>query len=230
MAGDKLYLRRSFLNRNTSQLEWALLLQNQKRNLNDAPTQSLWENVSLSDCKIVAHVRQRGDDGFICHHLQVHQGVIQHCDAKTGISLFIQVAMCLSNITCCLDALCYYFIAHEVRSSKDTFRLTVIQRRATFSTSEVWTWDEDGSNILCPLEERSGLWAEHFNGKRAECRFQYEATRWKVRAGKETGQRWVSINHRIKMSNTVQGFVPVTGSLSAPLYSILQCRMQKKKS
>lgn len=128
----------------------------------------------------------------LCHHLQVHQEVIQHCDARTGISLFIQVAMCLSNITCCLDALCYYFIAHEVRSSKDTFRLSVmIQRRATFSTSEVWTWDEDGWNILCSLEEWSGLWAEHVNGKRAECWFQYEATRWKVRVGKETGQRWV---------------------------------------
>ncbi|XP_062261194.1 G-protein coupled receptor 55 [Platichthys flesus] len=67
----------------------------------------------------------------------VHQGVIQDCDNKTRISLFIQVAMCLSNITCCLDAFCYYFIAHEVRSSKDTFRMSISQRRATFSTSEV---------------------------------------------------------------------------------------------
>ncbi|XP_041805319.1 G-protein coupled receptor 55 isoform X1 [Chelmon rostratus] len=68
----------------------------------------------------------------------VHQGVIQDCATKTGISLFIQISMCLSNITCCLDALCYYFIAHEVRSTKNTFRLSVIsQRRATFSTSEV---------------------------------------------------------------------------------------------
>lgn len=96
------------------------------------------EKMSLNECKIVVHVRQHGDDGYLCHHLQVHQGVIQHCDAKAGISLFIQVAMCLSNITCCLDALCYYFIAHEVRSSRDTFRLSaMIQRRATFSTSEV---------------------------------------------------------------------------------------------
>ncbi|XP_070775790.1 G-protein coupled receptor 55 [Enoplosus armatus] len=68
----------------------------------------------------------------------VHQGVIQDCGNKTRISLFIQIAMCLSNITCCLDALCYYFIAHEVRSTKNTFRLSMIsQRRATFSTSEV---------------------------------------------------------------------------------------------
>uniref|UniRef100_A0A3B4TZX6 G protein-coupled receptor 55 n=1 Tax=Seriola dumerili TaxID=41447 RepID=A0A3B4TZX6_SERDU len=68
----------------------------------------------------------------------VHQGVIQDCGTKTRISLFIQVALCLSNITCCLDALCYYFIAHEVRSTKHTFRMSMIsQRRATFSTSEV---------------------------------------------------------------------------------------------
>lgn len=117
---------------------------------------------------------------LICHPLQVHQGVIQHCDAKTGISLFIQVAMCLSNITCCLDAFCYYFIAHEVRSSKDNFRLSVIQRRATFSTSEVWTWDEDGSNILCAIEECSGLWAKHVNGKRANAGFSM----------RQQGEKW----------------------------------------
>ncbi|KAF1383844.1 hypothetical protein PFLUV_G00136070 [Perca fluviatilis] len=67
----------------------------------------------------------------------VHQGMIQDCGNKTRISLFIQIAMCLSNITCCLDALCYYFIAREVRSTKHTFRISMIsQRRATFSTSE----------------------------------------------------------------------------------------------
>ncbi|XP_040912240.1 G-protein coupled receptor 55 isoform X2 [Toxotes jaculatrix] len=68
----------------------------------------------------------------------VHQDVIQECSTKTSISLFIQVAMCLSNITCCLDALCYYFIAHEVRSPRHSFRMSrTSQRRATFSTSEV---------------------------------------------------------------------------------------------
>ncbi|KAG7524249.1 G-protein coupled receptor 55-like [Solea senegalensis] len=68
----------------------------------------------------------------------VHQGVIQDCGSKTRISLFIQLAMCLSNITCCLDAVCYYFIAHEVRSTKNTFRRSVTsQRRTTFSTSEL---------------------------------------------------------------------------------------------
>ncbi|XP_034743860.1 G-protein coupled receptor 55 [Etheostoma cragini] len=68
----------------------------------------------------------------------VHQGIIQDCGNKTRISLFIQLAMCLSNITCCLDALCYYFIAHEVRSPKHTFRISMTsQRKATFSTSSV---------------------------------------------------------------------------------------------
>ncbi|XP_017277921.1 LOW QUALITY PROTEIN: G-protein coupled receptor 55 [Kryptolebias marmoratus] len=68
----------------------------------------------------------------------VHQKVIQDCGAKDKISLFLQVTMCLSNITCCLDALCYYFIAHEVRSTKHTIRRSMSgQRRATFSSSEV---------------------------------------------------------------------------------------------
>ncbi|XP_028988154.1 G-protein coupled receptor 55 [Betta splendens] len=66
----------------------------------------------------------------------VHQGVIQDCSSKASISLFIQTALCLSNITCCLDALCYYFIARETRSTTHAFRRS-IQRRATFSTSEV---------------------------------------------------------------------------------------------
>ncbi|XP_061588288.1 G-protein coupled receptor 55-like isoform X1 [Cololabis saira] len=66
----------------------------------------------------------------------VHQKIIQDCSTKTRISLFLQVTMCLSNITCVLDALCYYFIAREVRSTRPSFR-TGSQRRATFSTSEV---------------------------------------------------------------------------------------------
>ncbi|XP_068604442.1 G-protein coupled receptor 55 [Brachionichthys hirsutus] len=68
----------------------------------------------------------------------VRQEMIQDCSTKSSISLFIQLTMCLSNITCCLDAACYYFIAHEVRSTKNTFRLAAMsQRRTTFSISEV---------------------------------------------------------------------------------------------
>lgn len=64
--------------------------------------------------------------------------MIQDCGAQRSISLFIQISMCVSNVTCCLDALCYYFIAHEVRSSKNSFKLSAFrQRRPTCSTSEV---------------------------------------------------------------------------------------------
>lgn len=67
----------------------------------------------------------------------VHQRLIEDCSHQTRISLFIQLALCLSNVTCCLDALCYYFIAHEVRSSR-RFRASVTGlRRATSSTSEL---------------------------------------------------------------------------------------------
>ncbi|CAL8344706.1 unnamed protein product [Merluccius merluccius] len=67
----------------------------------------------------------------------VHQDVIQDCKTKTRVSLFLQMAMCLSNITCCLDAVCYYFIAREVRSPKRvrSLRLTVTERLR--STSEM---------------------------------------------------------------------------------------------
>lgn len=66
----------------------------------------------------------------------VRRGTITACPSKTSIALFVQVAMCLANVTCCLDAVCYYFIAKEVRSSKETIRRTISHRRTT-STSEV---------------------------------------------------------------------------------------------
>lgn len=63
--------------------------------------------------------------------------MIQDCSAQSSISLFIQISMCVSNVTCCLDTLCYYFILHEVRSSKNAFMRSVLsQRRAICSTSE----------------------------------------------------------------------------------------------
>lgn len=66
----------------------------------------------------------------------VRQGIITSCQSQTRIALFVQVAMCLANVTCCLDAICYYFIAKEVRSSRGTIRLSISQKRTT-STSEV---------------------------------------------------------------------------------------------
>ncbi|CAN9502701.1 unnamed protein product [Ophioblennius macclurei] len=67
----------------------------------------------------------------------VHQKLIEDCGHQTRISLFIQLALCLSNVTCCLDALCYYFIAHEVRSVRRLRASLTGLRRATSSTSEL---------------------------------------------------------------------------------------------
>ncbi|XP_062379871.1 G-protein coupled receptor 55 [Sardina pilchardus] len=65
----------------------------------------------------------------------VRRESITACQSKTSIALFVQIAMCLANVTCCLDALCYYFIVKEVRCSKDTIRRSISKR--TTSTSEV---------------------------------------------------------------------------------------------
>ncbi|XP_030644175.1 G-protein coupled receptor 55-like [Chanos chanos] len=50
----------------------------------------------------------------------VRQKIITNCEHKKSIALFVQLALCLANITSFLDALCYYFIAKEVRSLKPT--------------------------------------------------------------------------------------------------------------
>lgn len=68
--------------------------------------------------------------------------MIQDCKSKTMVSLFLQLTMCLANITCCLDAVCYYFIAKEVKSARHFLhrRLTTVsgqQRRTMNSTSEL---------------------------------------------------------------------------------------------
>ncbi|XP_018603838.1 G-protein coupled receptor 55 isoform X2 [Scleropages formosus] len=61
----------------------------------------------------------------------VHQGIITACSQKTEISLFLQIALSLSNVTCCLDALCYYFMTREIRSSKDILSRSISFRRNT---------------------------------------------------------------------------------------------------
>ncbi|XP_060762072.1 G-protein coupled receptor 55 [Neoarius graeffei] len=65
----------------------------------------------------------------------VHSSTISECDAKKRISLFLQFSLHLANITCCLDAIFYYFIAKEVRSSKDRIRMSIGRIRSV-STSE----------------------------------------------------------------------------------------------
>ncbi|XP_051989318.1 G-protein coupled receptor 55-like [Xyrauchen texanus] len=66
----------------------------------------------------------------------VRNDFLLDCKHQENIALFIQVSMSLANMTSCLDALCYYFIAKEVRSTKKTVRLSISRARAT-STSEV---------------------------------------------------------------------------------------------
>lgn len=61
----------------------------------------------------------------------VRSSIISKCDSKLNISLFLQLSLSLANITCCLDAIFYYFIAKEVRASKDRIRMSIIRIRST---------------------------------------------------------------------------------------------------
>ncbi|XP_044147290.1 G-protein coupled receptor 55 [Bufo gargarizans] len=45
----------------------------------------------------------------------VRKHVISNCLIKKHISLFVQVALCISNINCCLDAITYYYVGKEFR-------------------------------------------------------------------------------------------------------------------
>ncbi|XP_061074188.1 G-protein coupled receptor 55 [Conger conger] len=66
----------------------------------------------------------------------VRNDVITDCRQQNNISLFVQVAMSLSNITCCLDACCYYFITREIHASGDSPGPSCTQRGVS-STSEL---------------------------------------------------------------------------------------------
>ncbi|XP_041120665.1 G-protein coupled receptor 55-like [Polyodon spathula] len=63
----------------------------------------------------------------------VRRDVITDCRAKQNISLFVQVSMCLSNITCCLDSFCYYFVAKETLST-NSFRRTRSSKNTSLTT------------------------------------------------------------------------------------------------
>ncbi|XP_044532609.1 G-protein coupled receptor 55 [Gracilinanus agilis] len=54
----------------------------------------------------------------LCIFLQflVRNDFIQDCPTKQSISFSLQLAFCLSNINCCLDVFCYYFVNKEVRA------------------------------------------------------------------------------------------------------------------
>ncbi|XP_066201496.1 G-protein coupled receptor 55 [Saccopteryx leptura] len=45
----------------------------------------------------------------------VRNGFIEDCGAKQNIILFLQLSLCFSNINCCLDVFCYYFVIKEFR-------------------------------------------------------------------------------------------------------------------
>ncbi|XP_008063121.1 G-protein coupled receptor 55 [Carlito syrichta] len=52
--------------------------------------------------------------GFFLQFL-VRNDFIMECRAKRRISLFLQLSLCFSNINCCLDVFCYYFVIKEFR-------------------------------------------------------------------------------------------------------------------
>uniref|UniRef100_A0A8C2VYQ6 G protein-coupled receptor 55 n=1 Tax=Chinchilla lanigera TaxID=34839 RepID=A0A8C2VYQ6_CHILA len=57
----------------------------------------------------------------------VRNGFIVECRARRGISLFLQLSMCFSNVNCCLDVFCYYFVIKEFRADIVARRLSRVQ-------------------------------------------------------------------------------------------------------
>ncbi|KAM8953196.1 G-protein coupled receptor 55 [Pelodytes ibericus] len=57
----------------------------------------------------------------------VRQYVISDCSSRQHISLFVQVAMCMANVNCCFDAICYYFAVKEFRHKPLTNESTFAQ-------------------------------------------------------------------------------------------------------
>ncbi|XP_036410815.1 G-protein coupled receptor 55-like [Megalops cyprinoides] len=66
----------------------------------------------------------------------VRRGVITNCSLQGSISLFVQLAMSLANVTCCLDAVCYYFVAKEVRSSRGSISTSLRRLRITSASED----------------------------------------------------------------------------------------------
>ncbi|XP_003784923.1 G-protein coupled receptor 55 [Otolemur garnettii] len=57
----------------------------------------------------------------------VRNGVIVECRTRQSISLFLQLSMCFSNINCCLDVFCYYFVIKEFRMDVMAHRPSRVQ-------------------------------------------------------------------------------------------------------
>ncbi|XP_007127110.2 G-protein coupled receptor 55 [Physeter macrocephalus] len=67
----------------------------------------------------------------------VRNGFIVECRAKQNIIFFLQLSMCFSNINCCLDVFCYYFVIKEFRMDVMAHRPSRVQLvlRDTMSTT-----------------------------------------------------------------------------------------------
>lgn len=64
--------------------------------------------------------------GFFLQYL-VRNGFISECRVKQSISLFLQLSLCFSNINCCLDVFCYYFVIKEFRMGIKAHRPSTVQ-------------------------------------------------------------------------------------------------------
>ncbi|XP_021090020.1 G-protein coupled receptor 55 isoform X2 [Mesocricetus auratus] len=64
--------------------------------------------------------------GFFLQFL-VRNGFIAECRVKQNISLFLQLSLCFSNINCCLDVFCYYFVIKEFRMGIKAHRPSTVQ-------------------------------------------------------------------------------------------------------
>ncbi|XP_078059017.1 G-protein coupled receptor 55-like [Mustelus asterias] len=79
------------------------------------------------NCQICIRIITANLAIFICSFVPTHIGIFlqflvrqdiigrDYCSTRRSISLFVQGAMCLANVNCCLDAICYYFVAKEFR-------------------------------------------------------------------------------------------------------------------
>lgn len=81
---------------------------------------------------------------FVVSFLPVHLGFflqflvrnrfILECRVKQGISLFLQLSLCFSNVNCCLDVFCYYFVIKEFRVGIKAHRPVQLVRQDTMVT------------------------------------------------------------------------------------------------
>ncbi|XP_035276163.1 G-protein coupled receptor 55-like isoform X2 [Anguilla anguilla] len=84
----------------------------------------------------------------------VRRGTITDCTLQANITVFVQLAMTLANVTCCLDALCYYFVAKEVRTS--SIRRSFRQWRSTINSGSLAGMDPQNWTELSATQRIGG--------------------------------------------------------------------------